>query len=153
MTLSRHELASHPFGSEIVIHEIVEQFSKQKAWEDKYRLLIQLAKKLPTLTEEEKQQTQEVQGCENRVWIGAILNEDDTFHFYGDSEGRVVKGLFAVLLACIEHKNAQQILDTDFDEIFNQTGLSGQLSESRQHGIQAVISAVKNIAGEMTPAE
>ena len=153
MTLSRHELASHPFGTEIVIHEIVEQFSTQKAWEDKYRLLIQLAKKLPTLTEEEKQQTQEVQGCENRVWIGAILNEDDTFHFYGDSEGRVVKGLFAVLLACIEHKNAQQILDTDFDEIFNQTGLSGQLSESRQNGIQALISAVKNIAGEMTPAE
>ncbi|MEQ5126384.1 cysteine desulfurase sulfur acceptor subunit CsdE [Providencia sp. wls1943] len=153
MTLSRHELASHPFGTEIVIHEIVEQFSKQKAWEDKYRLLIQLAKKLPSLTEEEKQQTQEVHGCENRVWIGAILNDDDTFHFYGDSEGRVVKGLFAILLACVEQKNAQQILATDFDEIFSQTGLSGQLSESRQNGIHALITAIKNIAGEMTPAE
>ncbi|BBG59894.1 Uncharacterized sufE-like protein ygdK [Providencia rustigianii] len=152
MTLSRHELASHPFGTEIVTHEIVEQFSKQKAWEEKYRLLIQLAKQLPTLTDEEKQQTQEVQGCENRVWIGALLNDDDTFHFYGDSEGRVVKGLFAILLTAIEHKNAEQILTTDFDDIFNQTGLSGQLSESRQNGIQALIAAIKNIASEMTPA-
>lgn len=152
MTSTKHELAPHPFGTEIVIPGIVEQFSTQKAWEDKYRLLIQLAKQLPVLTDEEKQQTQEVKGCENRVWIGARLNDDETFHFYGDSEGRVVKGLFAILLAAIELKTAQQILDIDFIDILNQTGLSGQLSESRQNGIQSLITAIRNIANEMTPA-
>ncbi|MGG4608911.1 cysteine desulfurase sulfur acceptor subunit CsdE [Providencia sp. Me31A] len=152
MTSTRHELAPHPFGTEIGIQEIVEQLSTHKAWEDKYRLLIQFARKLPTLTNEEIQQTQEVKGCENRVWIGALINDDETFHFYGDSEGRVVKGLFAILLAAIEQKTAKEIMEIDFNGLLAQTGLSGQLSESRQNGIQALITAIQNIVSEMTPA-
>lgn len=152
MTSTKYELAPHPFGTEIGIQEIVEQFSAQKAWEDKYRLLIQLARQLPALTEDEKQQTQEVKGCENRVWIGALINDDETFHFYGDSEGRVVKGLFAILLAAIEQKTAKEITELDFNELLEKTGLPSQLSESRQNGIQSLITAIQNIANEMTPA-
>ncbi|KLN47312.1 Fe-S metabolism protein SufE [Providencia rettgeri] len=152
MTSTKYELAPHPFGTEIKIQEIVEQFSTHKAWEDKYRLLIQLARQLPTLTDDEKQQTQEVKGCENRVWIGAILNDDETFHFYGDSEGRVVKGFFAILLAAIEQKTAKEIMQFDFTELLEQTGLPSQLSESRQNGIQSLITAIRNISNEMTPA-
>lgn len=153
MTSITPPFAPHPFGTELKIQEIVEQFSTQKAWEDKYRSLILLARQLPTLTEDEKLHTQEVKGCENRVWVGAILNDDQTFHFYGDSEGRVVKGLFAILLAAIEQKNRQEILAIDFNEMLNKTGISGQLSESRQNGIAALIEAIQNIANEMTPAE
>lgn len=152
MTSTKYELAPHPFGTEIGIQEIVEQFSAHKAWEDKYRLLIQLARQLPALTDDEKQQTQEVKGCENRVWIGALINDDETFHFYGDSEGRVVKGLFAILLAAIEQKTAKEIMELDFNELLEQTGLPNQLSESRQNGIQSLITAIQNIANEMTPA-
>ncbi|WP_275075423.1 cysteine desulfurase sulfur acceptor subunit CsdE [Providencia rettgeri] len=152
MTSTKYELAPHPFGTEIGIQEIVEQFSAQKAWEDKYRLLIQLARQLPALTDDEKQQTQEVKGCENRVWIGALINDDETFHFYGDSEGRVVKGLFVILLAAIEQKTAKEITELDFNELLEKTGLPSQLSESRQNGIQSLITAIQNIANEMTPA-
>lgn len=153
MTSITPKFAPHPFGTELKIEEIIEQLSAQKAWEDKYRTLIQLARQLPTLTEEEIVETQEVKGCENRVWIGARLNDDQTFHFYGDSEGRVVKGLFAILLAAIEQKNSQEILSIDFNDILNKTGLSGQLSESRQNGIAALIVTIQNLANEMTPAE
>lgn len=153
MTSMTPKFAPHPFGTELKIEEIIEQLSAQKAWEDKYRTLIQLARQLPTLTEEEIVETQEVKGCENRVWIGARLNDDQTFHFYGDSEGRVVKGLFAILLAAIEQKNSQEILSIDFNDILNKTGLSGQLSESRQNGIAALIVTIQNLANEMTPAE
>lgn len=153
MTSITPTFAPHPFGTELKIEEMIEQFSTQKAWEDKYRLLIQLARQLPVLTEEQKQQTQEVKGCENRVWIGARLNDDQTFHFYGDSEGRVVKGLFALLLAAVEQKNSHEILAIDFKEILNKTGLTGQLSESRQNGIAALITTIQNFASEMTPTE
>lgn len=95
---------------------------------------------------------QEVKGCENRVWIGALLNDNNTFHFYGDSEGRVVKGLFTILLAAVEQKTAQEIIDINFNDLLTQTGLPAQLSESRQNGIQSLISAIQNIASEMTPA-
>ncbi|MDX4946117.1 cysteine desulfurase sulfur acceptor subunit CsdE [Providencia manganoxydans] len=153
MTSITPTFAPHPFGTELKIEEMIEQFSTQKAWEDKYRLLIQLARQLPVLTEEQKQQTQEVKGCENRVWIGARLNDDQTFHFYGDSEGRVVKGLFALLLAAVEQKNSQEILAIDFKEILNKTGLTGQLSESKQNGIASLITTIQNFASEMTPTE
>ncbi len=68
MTSTNHELA-HPFGTEIKIQEIVEQFSTHKAWEDKYRLLIQFARKLPALSDDEKLQTQEVKGCETEFGL------------------------------------------------------------------------------------
>ncbi|TOM59221.1 Fe-S metabolism protein SufE, partial [Vibrio parahaemolyticus] len=68
------------------------------------------------------------------------------------SEGRVVKGLFTILLAAVEQKTAQEIIDINFNDLLTQTGLPAQLSESRQNGIQSLISAIQNIASEMTPA-
>ncbi len=106
---------------------------------------------MPALSDDEKLQTQEVKGCENRVWIGALLNDDETFHF-GDSEGRVVKGLFTILLAAIEQKTAKEIMEIDFNNLLAQTGLPSQLSESRQMVFNHSLRQFKNIANEMTPA-
>jgi len=61
---------AHPFGTEITPEALRQQFSALTQWEDKYRQLIQLGKKLPTLTDERKAQAQEIPGCENRVWRG-----------------------------------------------------------------------------------
>ncbi|WP_277850365.1 cysteine desulfurase sulfur acceptor subunit CsdE [Moellerella wisconsensis] len=140
--------ATHPFGSEITFEDLRCDLQAQSAWEDKYRLLIKLARKLPVLDEVTRQQAQEVKGCENRVWLGYQLNQNGTLHFFGDSEGRIVKGLLAILLTAIEKQTPQKILSIDFSEFFQATGLSGQLSDSRLNGIQALIQYIQKIAQE-----
>lgn len=60
----------HPFGTTITDATLRQIFAPLNQWEDKYRQLILLGKKLPTLTDERKAQAHEIAGCENRVgWL------------------------------------------------------------------------------------
>lgn len=97
-------LAPHPFGDLITVESLQEKFSHFHQWEDRYRQLIQLSRQLPALPEALKTAETELSGCENRVWLSSQLRHDGTLHFYGDSEGRIVRGLLAVLLTAVEEK-------------------------------------------------
>lgn len=139
-------LAPHPFGREITEQTLIEKFSGFKQWEDRYRQLILLAKILPPLDETLKVKKSELSGCENRVWLGFELMADGRLHFYGDSEGRIVKGLLAILLTSVEGKTAQEILTQDPLALFDKLALREQLSTSRASGLTALAEGVLNIA-------
>ncbi|WP_237385912.1 cysteine desulfurase sulfur acceptor subunit CsdE [Xenorhabdus sp. Sc-CR9] len=144
--LSDTILAPHPFGTEITEQHLIENFQQCKLWEDRYRQLILLARKLPALADELKQQNIEMSGCENRVWLGHQLLSDGHLHFYADSEGRIVKGLLAVILTVVENKTPAQILQTPLMELFQQLGLTQQLSGSRLNGVKSLINTIEDIA-------
>ncbi|EPH2040661.1 cysteine desulfurase sulfur acceptor subunit CsdE [Proteus mirabilis] len=130
----------HPFGHDITLDGLFQDFQKSKSWEDKYRQLIQLSRKLPALPDELKTTENEIKGCENRVWLGVELNNDGKYHIYGDSDGRIVKGLLAVILTTVENKTAQEIANIDILAIFEQLGLANQISQSRTDGVNAIIA-------------
>lgn len=140
--------APHPFGTDITEDVLRQTFSPLSQWEDKYRQLILLGKRLSPLPDALKSQAREIAGCENRVWLGYSQTPEGTLHFYGDSEGRIVKGLLAVLLAAIEGKNAAQLLAEDPLALFDELGLRGQLSASRSQGLAALGEAVLAAARE-----
>ncbi|MGL4459315.1 MAG: cysteine desulfurase sulfur acceptor subunit CsdE, partial [Plesiomonas shigelloides] len=106
-------LGSHPFGTQITWSELESRFSACKLWEDRYRQLILLARQLPSLSEQERGSQLELYGCENRVWLGMQVQPDGRLHFYADSEGRIVKGLLAVILTRIEGLSADDVLALD----------------------------------------
>ncbi|MCC8364781.1 cysteine desulfurase sulfur acceptor subunit CsdE [Xenorhabdus sp. PB61.4] len=139
-------VAPHPFGTEITEQQLMETFEQCRLWEDRYRQLIGLAKKLPALPDELKQQQIEIKGCENRVWLGHQLLAESRLHFYGDSEGRIVKGLLAFILTIVEGKTPEQVLQTPLIELFQQAGLEQQLSGSRVNGVKSLINAIQEIA-------
>ncbi|WP_339356055.1 cysteine desulfurase sulfur acceptor subunit CsdE, partial [Klebsiella pneumoniae] len=118
----------HPFGTTITDATLRQIFAPLNQWEDKYRQLILLGKKLPTLTDERKAQVHEIAGCENRVWLGYEEDAEGRLHFFGDSEGRIVRGLLAVLLTAVEGKTRAGILTQDPLALFDELGLRGQLS-------------------------
>ncbi|ADZ41449.1 TPA: cysteine desulfurase sulfur acceptor subunit CsdE [Yersinia enterocolitica] len=141
-------IAPHPFGHDITAANLLETFSAHKQWEDRYRQLILLAKQLPPLPEALKQNELELTGCENRVWLGHECLPDGRLHFYGDSEGRIVRGLLAVILTAVEGKTPQQVLAEDPLALFEQLGLRQQLSTSRASGLQALAQGVRAIAAK-----
>ena len=145
-------LAPHPFGEQITVTSLKESFSRFHQWEDRYRQLIQLSRQLPALPEELKTAEIELSGCENRVWLGSQLCEDGSLHFYGDSEGRIVRGLLAVLLTAVEGQTPQQLLASDPLTLFGELGLRAQLSASRSSGLQALATAVEHAARQALTA-
>lgn len=141
-------IAPHPFGHDITAANLLETFCAHQQWEDRYRQLILLAKQLPPLPEPLKQNELELTGCENRVWLGHEHLPDGRLHFYGDSEGRIVRGLLAVILTAVEGKTPQQILAENPLALFDQLGLRQQLSTSRASGLQALAQGVQAIAAK-----
>ena len=141
-------LTGHPFGTSITEQTLQEQFEPLSQWEEKYRQIILLGKQLPPLPAELKQASIEIAGCENRVWLGHTRQADGTLHFYGDSEGRIVRGLLAILLTAVEGKTAQQLLRQDPLTLFDTLGLRTQISASRGQGLDALAAAVLQAARE-----
>lgn len=139
-------LAPHPFGYEITESSLIEKFSGFRQWEDRYRQLVMLAKALPPLDSSLKTAAAELSGCENRVWLGYEKLESGGIHFYGDSEGRIVKGLLAVLLTAVEGKEPAEILSRDPLTLFDTLQLREQLSSSRASGLSALAQGVQKIA-------
>ncbi|MBI6467030.1 cysteine desulfurase sulfur acceptor subunit CsdE [Proteus mirabilis] len=141
----------YPFGHDITLDGLFQDFQKSKSWEDKYRQLIQLSRKLPELPDELKTTENEIKGCENRVWLGVELNNDGKYHIYGDSDGRIVKGLLAVILTTVENKTAQEIANIDILAIFEQLGLANQISQSRTDGVNAIIARLTSLTQTSQP--
>ncbi|MGB3253338.1 cysteine desulfurase sulfur acceptor subunit CsdE [Buttiauxella gaviniae] len=136
-------LAGHPFGTSITADSLRATFAPLQQWEDKYRQLILLGKQLPALPADLKSDEIEIAGCENRVWLGHNLQANGMLHFYGDSEGRIVRGLLAVLLTAIEGKTAAQLRNEDPLALFDDLGLRNQLSASRSSGLASLAQAVR----------
>lgn len=139
-------IAPHSFGRTLTPEMLIARFDALKLWEERYRQIILLARELPPLPAELKQQKTELAGCENQVWLGGELLEDGTMHYYGDSDGRIVKGLLAILLTGAEGKTPQQIIDSDPLTLFQQLNILEQLSSSRASGLNSLAAGIKNIA-------
>lgn len=139
--------SEHPFGTTITADILRAIFQPLQQWEEKYRQLILLGKKLPVLDEAFKTQESEISGCENRVWLGYRVAANGALHFFGDSEGRIVRGLLAVLLTAVEGKSAAELRAMNPLALFDELGLSMQLSASRSQGLAALAEVVNHAAG------
>lgn len=140
--------AGHPFGTTVTEDTLRKTFVPLTQWEDKYRQLILLGKQLPALPEALKAQAKEIAGCENHVWLGYTRHENGSMHFFGDSEGRIVRGLLAVLLTAVEGKTAAELQTHSPMALFDELGLRAQLSASRSQGLNALTAAIMDAARE-----
>ncbi|OCF93020.1 cysteine desulfurase, sulfur acceptor subunit CsdE [Gilliamella sp. wkB7] len=125
--------------------DLTKLFLQQHNWQDRYRQLIVLAKQLPPMPEDLKTDENQVNGCENRVWLTYQKQNDNTFIFQGDSEGRIVKGLLAILIIIANHKTAKEIAAIDFQSLLNQLKITDELSQSRLQGLTKLIEYIQSV--------
>ncbi|WP_369012166.1 SufE family protein [Erwinia pyrifoliae] len=131
-------IAAHPFGAQITSDSLLAQFSHFRQWEERYRQLILLGKQLPVLPDELKNETTELRGCENRVWLGHQLLEN----------GRAVP---PVARAVVAASGGVQAVDnqrrwTAMTAAVQPLSLKEPLSASRSAGLQALADAVLQAA-------
>ncbi len=125
--------------------EIIEEFEGLTDWMDRYAYIIDLGNTLPTFPEQEKTNTNLIEGCQSRVWITARLDEEGRMAMQADSDALIVKGIVALLMRVLNNQKPADILDADLYFI-DRIGLSQHLSPTRSNGLVAMVRQIKNYA-------
>lgn len=131
--------------------QLVDDFSLFDSWEDRYRYLIDLGRKLPPLREEDKTEENRVRGCQSNVWLVAhpAANNPHALEFDADSDAHIVKGLIALLRQVYSGQPARDILSFDADQFFDSLGLSQHLSMGRRNGLSEMVKRIRNHAAAL----
>jgi len=127
------------------IEQIVDDFELLDSWDDRYRYVIELGRKLPELPAEDHIDANKVQGCASQVWMTS-KKEDGAIQFQGDSDAHIVKGLIAILFALYSGEKAKTILETDANALFNKLGLGEHLTPQRSNGFRSMVERMKRDA-------
>lgn len=113
--------------------------------DDRYRLLIDLGKRLPDMPAALKTDATLVRGCSASVWVYPVT-ENGQLTFLADSNAAITKGIIALVLKTVEGKSAADILTTDIERALAPFDLKNQLSSNRTQGIPNMIALIRETA-------
>ncbi len=130
------------------LQELAETFEFLDDWEERYRYIIDLGRKLEPLPDEYKIDDYRVQGCVSRVWLvpRADPTDESRIQFVADSDAHIVKGLIAIALLLFDDKTPEEILEIDTREVLRRLDLAEHLSPSRSNGFYAMIRRIRETA-------
>ena len=133
---------------ELTVDKLIQNFEILGNWEERYRYVIDLGRKLPDLDEKYKVEDNRVKGCVSNVWLITLVNDDKTptLEFKADSDAHIVRGLVTILLAIYSGRTAKEILAVDIKDIFQQLDLESHLSPSRSNGFFSMVERIKALA-------
>lgn len=123
---------------------IVAEFQAIEDWQERYRKIIDLGKKLAPFPEAFRTDDYKVKGCQSQVWLHADLR-DGRVEFQADSDAAIVRGLVALLLEVYSGRAPQEIM-TAQDDFLNEMGLMENLTQTRSNGLTAMLKQMKYYA-------
>lgn len=135
------------------LDDIVSDFEFIDDWEDRYRYVIDLGKKLPKLADDEMNPSNKVQGCVSQVWLVSEPDMSDAsnpiMHFRGASDAHIVSGLVAIMLIAFSGVPARQVANVNENEVFEKLGLIEHLTPQRANGLRAMTARIKQHAADV----
>ncbi|MBK1726566.1 SufE family protein [Halorhodospira neutriphila] len=136
------------------LNELIETFDFIEDWEERYRILIDLGRKLPEFPEAERTEANRVEGCTSNVWLVCHRDESDPERlvFIADSDAFIVKGLIALVLMAYSRATPEEIQQTDIRDLFRRLGLERNLSPNRRDGFYAMVDRIHELAAEAQAA-
>jgi len=129
--------------------EIVADFALLEDWEDRYRYVIELGRRLQPLPQSDRNDTNKVQGCVSQVWLATTVNPGNRaprLSFIGDSDAHIVRGLIAILFALYSGKTADAILDIDASAMLGHLHLKEHLTPQRSNGLLSMVERIRKDA-------
>jgi cysteine desulfuration protein SufE len=128
------------------IQDIADAFEMFDSWEDRYRFLIDLGKKLPPLPEGARVDSNLVHGCQSSVWMVGERTPENTIEFVADSDSTIVRGLIAILYEVYNGETPESIIAFDIDELLRNLELDQHLSLGRRNGLAGMVSRIRGLA-------
>lgn len=133
------------------VEELVDNFALFDDWEDRFRYLIDLGRKLEPMDPALKTEETKVRGCTSQVWIVDRVrpgggSAPPTLHFIADSDAHIVKGLIAVLLEIYDGRTPQEILAIDIKDAIARLGFAQHLSPNRANGLFSMVERIRKLA-------
>lgn len=119
--------------------------------EDRYRLLIDLGRKLEPMPDVLKTDATKVRGCSASVWVYPTAS-GGRLHFLADSNAAITKGIVALILAAVQDKPAAEVARMDVGEALAPFELKKHLSANRTQGVPNMIALVNETAKRYAPA-
>ena len=133
--------------AQAAFEELVEDFEFLEDWEDRYRTVIDLGKDMEPLPAALRVPATKVDGCASQVWLHPQI-DGNTFHFKGDSDAMIVRGLIAVLIRLYDGLPLSEVGAVDARAEFGRLGLTDHLSAQRSNGLRAMIERIRQTAAE-----
>ena len=124
--------------------DIIKDLNVLEDWMDKYEYLIGLARKLPPMNAENKNDEWQIKGCQSVVWIKTVF-KNGRLYFEADSDAMITKGLAALLITICDGATPREILDGDFS-FLSETGIQANLSPSRSNGLASMVARIRERA-------
>ena len=120
--------------------------------EDRYRLLIDLGRKLEPMPDALKTEATKVRGCSASVWLYPTQLDDNRLHFLADSNAAITKGVVALVLATVQDRPAAEVAKADIAALLAPFDLARELSSNRTQGIPNMIALVQGTAARLASA-
>lgn len=131
------------------LSDIRDDFSLLDDWEDRYRYVIELGRKLPAFPDAARTEANKVRGCASQVWlVSHVAPDGESITFEGDSDAHIVRGLVAVLFAIYDGLSPAEILATDAQAIFSELGLAEHLTQQRSNGLASMVARIRKDASD-----
>ncbi|KEZ76389.1 SufE family protein [Salinisphaera hydrothermalis] len=130
------------------VEQLKTTFEMLPDWEERYRYIIDLGRKLEPLEDEERNEATRVRGCMSQVWLVADDTDDERLHFRGDSDAHIVRGLIGVLLMIYSDKTPREIAETDINQIFADLNLEQHITMNRRNGLYSMVETIQRSAAE-----
>ena len=119
--------------------------------EDRYRLLIDLGRKLEPMPDALKTDATKVRGCSASVWVYPTTTDDGRLHFLADSNAAITKGIVALVLSAVQDRPASEVAQTDIAARLAPFELSRHLSANRTQGVPNMIELIRTTAQRLAP--
>lgn len=129
----------------MTLDELKAEFAHTQGWEARYRLLIQLSRKLPKPSPERLAQLPEIPGCESRLWFEF---KPETQQIEAYSEARLMQGLLFILLTAAQNEFEKDEPFADFDllALLDELQISRHLTQTKLNGLNEIYRQLSQTA-------
>ncbi|MBP9853608.1 MAG: SufE family protein [Candidatus Omnitrophica bacterium] len=130
------------------LNRLYKNFEVLENWQDRYRFIIEMGKKIPQLSETDKIEANRVHGCVSTVHMVITQTQDipPRIHFVANSDAMIVNGLIAIMQIIYDGKTPEEITGVNIDTIFKKLGLEGHLSPNRRNGFFAMVERLRALS-------
>lgn len=124
---------------------IMSHFSPENSWEENYKKIIELGKKLEKFEDKDREDKWLIRACQSPLWLKVEKNERGELIFTGDSEALITKGILAIIVEFYTKRTAEEIIKEN-PVFIEKLKLTQFLSARRSNGIQALLDQIQQYA-------